>query len=123
MFHDGSSLTLGDVLYGSVLCCRRILIYNKSMSMADTWRKIPQGARIVVRVQDGVDEMTGRTQFRDFVGHVREVSETSIILHRDAAANGSRPAEIVSLELSKIVRLKPVPERPDFSRLAQRPGA
>ena len=33
--------------------------------------RIPVGARVVVRITDGVDECTGRHQYRDYVGHVR----------------------------------------------------
>lgn len=78
--------------------------------------RIPAGARIVVRVSEGVDPADGRVKFRDYVGHVRSWDGRTLELLRDAAANGSRPAQRVRLEAETIVRLKPVPER----RLPQR---
>ncbi|NEG70094.1 DUF6725 family protein [Bifidobacterium choloepi] len=74
---------------------------------------IPAGARIVVRTDDGTDERTGRTTFRDFVGHVVswDPSAGELVLDRDASANGRRPAERVTIKMATIVRLKPVPER------------
>ena len=54
---------------------------------------IPQGARIVVRTDAGIDERTGRRTYRDFLGH------------------GRRPAAQVTIDASVIVRLKPIPER------------
>ena len=73
--------------------------------------RIPAGARIVVRVSEGVDPADGRTKFRDYVGHVRSWNGHTLELTRDAAANGSRPAQHVTIDASTIVRLKPVPER------------
>ncbi|KFI68595.1 hypothetical protein BMAGN_0463 [Bifidobacterium magnum] len=73
---------------------------------------IPEGARLVVRVADGIDEYSGRPQFRDFVGHVRSWDGVTLALTRDASANGRRPAEDVAIDARTIVRLKPVPERP-----------
>lgn len=75
---------------------------------------IPAGARVVVRTAIGVDPADGRMKFRDFVGHVRSWDGTVLELTRDAAANGSRPAEDVRIDAHTIVRLKPVPERPHF---------
>lgn len=73
--------------------------------------RIPAGARIVVRVSEGVDSVDGRMKFRDYVGHVRFWDGHTLELIRDAAANGSRPAQHVTINASTIVRLKPVPER------------
>lgn len=73
---------------------------------------IPAGARIVVRLYAGVDERTGRQQYRDVVGHVRSWDGTTLEMTRDAAANGSRPAQDVSIDAASIAILKPVPERP-----------
>lgn len=75
---------------------------------------IPAGARVVVRTAIGVDPADGRMKFRDFVGHVRAWDGITLELTRDAAANGSRPAEDVSIDAQTIVRLKPVPERPNL---------
>lgn len=72
---------------------------------------IPAGARIVVRVLDGIDEIAGRPQYRDFVGHVRSWDGRTLMMRRDAAANGSRPEQDVTIDAASIVRLKPVPER------------
>ena len=75
---------------------------------------IPAGARVVVRTAIGVDPADGRMKFRDFVGHVRAWDGITLELTRDAAANGSRAAEDVSIDARTIVRLKPVPERPNL---------
>lgn len=75
-------------------------------------RQIPTGARVVVRVIDGVDPTDGRTKFRDYVGHVTAWDGRTLELTRDAAANGSRPAQRVCIEADTIATLKPVPERP-----------
>lgn len=75
-------------------------------------REIPSGARIVVRTKAGADPNTGRMTYRDFVGHVQQWNGTTLKMIRDAAANGSRPEQQVSIEADSIVRLKPVPERP-----------
>jgi hypothetical protein len=72
---------------------------------------IPAGARIVVRVRDGVDSQDGRMKFRDFIGHVRSWDGKHLDLTRDAAANGSRPEQDVSLAADAIVTIKPIPER------------
>ena len=81
------------------------------------WLNIPQGSRVVIRIQDGRDSITGRMQYRDYVGHVQQVApdETGIpiiYLKRDAAANGSRPEEDVAISTAKVVAIKPIPERP-----------
>ncbi len=73
---------------------------------------IPVGARIVVRVSEGIDALDGRVKFRDYVGHVRSWDGQTLELTRDAAANGSRPAQQITIDAASIVRLKPVPERP-----------
>lgn len=72
---------------------------------------IPFGARIVVRTRAGVDGATGRMTFRDAIGHVIAWDGHTLTLSRDAAANGSRPAERISIDAADIVALKPVPER------------
>ena len=59
---------------------------------------IPAGARIVVRTYAGLDPHTGRQQYRDVVGHVRSWDGTTLEMTRDAAANGSRPAQDVSID-------------------------
>ena len=73
---------------------------------------IPAGARVVVRLYAGVDERTGRMQYRDIVGHVRSWDGTTLAMTRDAAANGSRPAQDMDIRGADIAILKPVPERP-----------
>ncbi|AEK30607.1 hypothetical protein BALAC2494_00094 [Bifidobacterium animalis subsp. lactis CNCM I-2494] len=78
--------------------------------------RIPVGARVVVRITDGVDEYTGRHQYRDYVGHVRAWDGRTLQLTRDAAANGSRPAQDVDISATDIAILKPVPERPAARR-------
>ena len=75
-------------------------------------RQIPSGARDVVRVIEGVDPADGRTKFRDYVGHVLAWDGTTLELSRDAAANGSRPQQHVTIDADTIATLKPVPERP-----------
>ncbi|KFI97772.1 DUF6725 family protein [Bifidobacterium stellenboschense] len=75
-------------------------------------RQIPSGARIVVRVIEGVDPTDGRTKFRDYVGHVLGWDGRTLELSRDAAANGSRPQQHVAIDADTIATLKPVPERP-----------
>ena len=79
-------------------------------------REIPTGARIVVRVIEGVDPQDGRTKFRDYVGHGESWNGYTLELMRDAAANGSRPAQRVRIEADTIARLKPIPERPHVVR-------
>ena len=91
------------------------MIVQRKHSM--NWFDIPQGIRVVIRVHDGQDSLTGRMQFRDYVGHVQRVvaddtGEPIIYLTRDAAANGSRPEENVAISTSNIVAIKPIPERP-----------
>ena len=91
--------------------------------------RIPVGARVVVRITDGVDEYTGRHQYRDYVGHVRAWDGRTLQLTRDAAANGSRPAQDVDISATDIAILKPVPEmssqqhvRSECSDAARRSG-
>ncbi|NMM93005.1 DUF6725 family protein [Bifidobacterium oedipodis] len=76
-------------------------------------RQIPAGARVVVRVTEGVDQTDGRMKFRDYVGHVISWNGYTLELLRDAAANGSRPQQNVTIHQEQIATLKPVPERPD----------
>ena len=73
---------------------------------------IPKGARVVARVFEGMDPTTHRPSLRDYVGHVVACNADTLDLIRDATANGSRPAERVSIPISSIVALKPIPERP-----------
>ncbi|MBT1165710.1 DUF6725 family protein [Bifidobacterium simiarum] len=75
---------------------------------------IPTGARIVVRCTLGVDEHDRREKYRDVVGHVLGWDGETLTVLRDESANGSRPAEVVTVEAATIVRLKPIPERPKF---------
>lgn len=75
-------------------------------------REIPTGARIVVRVCEGVDPVDHRMKFRDYVGHVRSWDGHTLEMTRDAAANGSRPEQRVVIDVESIVTIKPVPERP-----------
>lgn len=72
-----------------------------------------------MRVLDGVDSQDGRMKFRDFIGHVRSWDGKRLDLARDAAANGSRPEQDVSLDADAIVTIKPVAER--RKRQAARP--
>ena len=51
-------------------------------------------------------------KFRDYVGHVRSWDGHTLEMTRDAAANGSRPEQRVSIDVETIVTIKPVPERP-----------
>lgn len=74
--------------------------------------EIPAHARIVVRVSEGVDPADHRMKYRDYVGHVLSWDGHLLELSRDAAANGSRPAQHVSIDADTIITLKPVPERP-----------
>ena len=61
-------------------------------------RQIPAGARVVVRITDGID-------------HVVSWDGYTLEMVRDAAANGSRPAQNVTIHQEQIATLKPVPER------------
>lgn len=85
---------------------------DKENTMVRLPQTIPAGARIVIRTYAGVDERTGRRQYRDVVGHVRSWDGTTLHMTRDAAANGSRPAQEVRIDAASIAILKPVPERP-----------
>ena len=53
-------------------------------------RQIPAGARVVVRITDGIDPVDHRMKFRDYVGHVVSWDGYTLEMVRDAAANGSR---------------------------------
>lgn len=74
-------------------------------------RQIPAGARVVVRITDGIDPVDHRMKFRDYVGHVVSWDGYTLEMVRDAAANGSRPAQNVTIHQEQIATLKPVPER------------
>ncbi|TCD54643.1 hypothetical protein EJ419_02070 [Alloscardovia theropitheci] len=87
------------------------------MDIAKKYANIPQGARVVIRTHDGIDEFSGRIQYRDYVGHVDHTTDNSIVLNRDGSANGHRPSEIVDIPFAKIVRLKPIPERPVLKKI------
>ncbi|KAB5605827.1 DUF6725 family protein [Bifidobacterium jacchi] len=73
--------------------------------------EIPAHARIVVRVSEGVDPIDHRMKYRDYVGHVTSWDGHRLEMTRDAAANGSRPEQRVSIDADTIITLKPVPER------------
>ncbi len=60
-------------------------------------RQIPAGARVVVRITDGIDPVDHRMKFRDYVGHVVSWDGYTLEMVRDAAANGSRPAQNVTI--------------------------
>lgn len=80
---------------------------------------IPIGVRLVIRTLEGRNQTTGRWQFRDYMGHVVSWDGKELVLKRDPSANGSRPAQVVSLQADSIVRLKPIPER---SQPQKQPG-
>lgn len=77
--------------------------------------EIPAHARVVVRVSAGVDPSDHRMKYRDYVGHVTSWDGHRLEMTRDAAANGSRPEQRISIDVDTIITLKPVPERP-FTR-------
>ncbi|XOQ63747.1 MAG: DUF6725 domain-containing protein [Bifidobacterium crudilactis] len=83
-----------------------------SMSPTRLPSHIPAGARVVVRVRDGISTSDNRMKYRDYIGHVHYWDGTELDLMRDAAANGSRPQQRVWLRAETIVRIKPIPERP-----------
>ena len=70
------------------------------------------GRASVVRVTEGVDPTDHRMKFRDYVGHVVSWDGYTLELVRDAAANGSRPAQNVTIHQEQIATLKPIPEHP-----------
>ena len=70
-------------------------------------RQIPAGARVVVRITDGIDPVDHRMKFRDYVGHVVSWDGYTLEMVRDAAANGSRPAQNVTIHQEQIATLKP----------------
>lgn len=72
---------------------------------------IPVGARLMVRTLDGISQTTGRQEFHDYIGHTLDWDGTTLHLMRDAAANGSRPAQPVDIDVHDIVVIKPIPER------------
>ena len=47
----------------------------------------------------------------EHVGHVRSWDGQKLEMTRDAAANGSRPEQRVTIPADEIVTIKPVPER------------
>ena len=59
----------------------------------------------------GIDPVDHRMKFRDYVGHVVSWDGYTLEMVRDAAANGSRPAQNVTIHQEQIATLKPVPER------------
>lgn len=77
---------------------------------------IPTGVRLVIRTRESRDQTTGRWQFRDYIGHVVSWDGEELVLRRDPSANGSRPAQVVSLRADSIARLKPIPERNQAQR-------
>lgn len=78
--------------------------------------RIPAGARVVVRIAEGIDPADGRMKYRDYVGHVRSWDGETLEMTRDASANASRPEQEVALRAASIARLKPIPERPERVR-------
>ena len=58
-----------------------------------------------------IDPVDHRMKFRDYVGHVVSWDGYTLEMVRDAAANGSRPAQNVTIHQEQIATLKPVPER------------
>ncbi len=62
-------------------------------------RQIPAGARVVVRITDGIDPVDHRMKFRDYVGHVVSWDGYTLEMVRDA------------IHQEQIATLKPVPER------------
>ena len=56
-------------------------------------------------------ESNGFGVIRDYVGHVVSWDGYTLEMVRDAAANGSRPAQNVTIHQEQIATLKPVPER------------
>jgi hypothetical protein len=75
---------------------------------------IPEGARVVARVAEGIGPDDHRMKYRDYIGHVKYWDGQELDLIRDPAANGSRPAQRVWLSAETIVRIKPIPERPQY---------
>ena len=71
--------------------------------------EIPVGARIVVRTLEGVDPTDHRMKFRDYVGHVRSWDGQKLEMTRDAAANGSRPEQRVTIPATSVVACLPLP--------------
>ena len=47
-------------------------------------RQIPAGARVVVRITDGIDPVDHRMKFRDYVGHVVSWDGYTLEMVRDA---------------------------------------
>lgn len=83
--------------------------------------KLPHpGTRISISVPAG--RVNGRPQFSHYVGHVQSWEKRSdgwyLLLLRDAPVDGSRPEQHLEINMTQILRLKPVPERPDFSARA-----
>lgn len=72
---------------------------------------IPAGVRVSLSIEAGMDAVDHRMKYSHYVGHVLSADGTTLILSRDAAADGSRPAETIRVPMTKIRALKPVPER------------
>lgn len=85
--------------------------------------RIPAGARIVVRIKAGIDPIDGRMKYNDRIGHVVSWDGSTLVLDRDAARNGSRPAERIEIAADSIAILKPVPERRPLGHPLGRPAA
>ena len=75
-------------------------------------RQIPAGARVVVRITDGIDPVDHRMKFRDYVGHVVSWDGYTLEMVRDAAANGSRPAQNVTIHQEPVPERRNTPPRP-----------
>ena len=72
---------------------------------------IPVGVRVSLSIEVGMDAVDHRMKYSHYVGHVLSDDGTTLILSRDAAADGSRPVETIRVPMTKIRALKPVPER------------
>lgn len=73
--------------------------------------RISIGSRVVVRLRAGIDSSTGRMQYRDRIGHIVSYDGETLLLRRDAAANGSHPEETIAIPTELIHIMKPIPER------------
>lgn len=87
-----------------------MIVYSKER-LCRFQTKFQQVHGIVWRTCEGVDPKDQRMKFRDYVGHVRSWDGQTLEMTRDAAANGSRPEQRVSIPADTIVTVKPVPER------------
>lgn len=87
-----------------------MIVYSKG-DYADSKRNSSRCTHCGAHHAEGVDPKDQRMKFRDYVGHVRSWDGQTLEMTRDAAANGSRPEQRVSIPADTIVTVKPVPER------------